>query len=91
MFPGAQGLEMGALSAAEHFSGYAVRHLKPEVTQSWRVGSLRAEPSLGPGAWREGAANRRWDVGRRRGDRSPSPQGEDVPLRALCGAWVGRP
>lgn len=28
----------GAVSAVESFSGYAVRHLKPEVTQNWRVG-----------------------------------------------------
>lgn len=26
-----------ALSTVEGFSGYAVRYLKPEVTQSWRV------------------------------------------------------
>lgn len=26
-----------ALSTVEGFSGYAVRYLKPEVTQNWRV------------------------------------------------------
>ena len=31
------GLQMGGLSAVESFSGYAVRYLKPEVTQNWRV------------------------------------------------------
>lgn len=30
-------LEQGGLSAVESFSGYAVRYLKPEVTQNWRV------------------------------------------------------
>ncbi|GAB5582319.1 testis [Prionailurus iriomotensis] len=29
-------LQMGGLSAVESFSGYAVRYLKPEVTQNWR-------------------------------------------------------
>lgn len=38
MFGAGWGPEVGALSAVESFSGYAVRYLKPEVTQNWRVG-----------------------------------------------------
>lgn len=37
----------------ESFSGYAVRYLKPDVTQNWRVGKDARRP--GPGGW-EGAA-----------------------------------
>lgn len=34
---GGLGLEQGGLPTVESFSGYAVRYLKPEVTQNWRV------------------------------------------------------
>jgi hypothetical protein len=42
-----------ALSTVEGFSGYAVRYLKPEVTQNWRVGKDANRP--GPDGW-EGLA-----------------------------------
>lgn len=42
------------LSTVEGFSGYAVRHLKPEVTQNWRVGKVARRRGLG--GWEEAAA-----------------------------------
>lgn len=42
------------LSAVERFSGYAVRYLKPDVTQNWRVGKGARRP--GPGGREEAAA-----------------------------------
>lgn len=38
---------MGSLFAVESFSGYAVRYLKPEVTQNWRVGRAACSPVPG--------------------------------------------
>lgn len=53
MFRVCCGREMGALSAVESFSGYAVRYLKPELTQNWRVGRAALASPWGPAGWRE--------------------------------------
>lgn len=42
--------EIRAFPAVESFSGYAVRYLKPEVTQNWRVGRI----ALGGARWGRG-------------------------------------
>ena len=41
---GSWGRKTGTVSPAESFSGYAVRHLKPEVTQNWRVRRALCRP-----------------------------------------------
>ena len=59
------GPETSGLFAVESFSGYAVRYLKPEVTQSWRVGRAARRPVPGDAGVEEELLTRGSGRGRR--------------------------
>lgn len=73
------GPETSGLFAVESFSGYAVRYLKPEVTQSWRVGRAARRPVPEDAGVEEELLTR----GSGRGEEtrtkvSDSPEGQDL-------------
>ena len=62
------GPETSGLFAVESFSGYAVRYLKPEVTQNWRVGRAARRPVPGHAGVEEELLTRGSGSGRRHPD-----------------------
>ena len=73
------GPETSGLFAVESFSGYAVRYLKPEVTQSWRVGRAARRPVPGDAGVEEELLTRGSGRGRRDPAKvSDSPEGQDL-------------
>ena len=82
------GPETSGLFAVESFSGYAVRYLKPEVTQSWRVGWAARRPVPGDAGGEGGAANTGVGKGEKRpGLGSPRAQKAKISGSQQC---VGR-
>ena len=78
------GPETSGLFAVESFSGYAVRYLKPEVTQSWRVGRAARRPVPEDAGVEEELLTR----GSGRGRRDPAKVSDSPDLRqsAMFGA-----
>lgn len=67
----------GSLFAVEGLSGYAVRYLKPDVTQSWRVGSAARRPVPGRGEGGPGGERLKTGVEAGRRPRAGPPSLQD--------------